>query len=89
MDAVRLKEHELDVHAMIDRVEAGQTVEVVRDGRVVAKVSPPEPSAAERPTPHPSWKEAGVDWDEIARFAATLKYDPTNSVVEMRKEARY
>ena len=91
MDAIRLDEHEFDLGRALDQVEAGTTVEITRDGRPAATLAPAAPgmSEGERPAPHPSWKEAGIDWDEIRRFAATLPYDPTNSVEEMRREDRY
>ena len=91
MDAIRLDEHEFDLSEALDRVEEGVTMEITRDGRPVATLAPAEPDtdAGKRPAPHPSWKEAGVDWDEIRRFRESLPYDPTNSVLEMREEDPY
>ena len=92
MDAIRLDAREFDIERALDEVEGGATVEITRDGRPVATLAPVPPDLpreSERPAPHPSWKEAGVDWDETRRFAATLPYDPTNSVEEMRREDRY
>lgn len=92
MDAIRLDAREFDIERALDEVQGGATVEITRDGRPIATlapVAPDTPPASDRPAPHPSWKEAGVDWDEIRRFTATLPYDPTNSVEEMRREDRY
>ena len=91
MDAIRLDAREFDLDRALDEVAGGATVEIIRDGRPVATLAPVAANTrdVERPAPHPSLKEAGVDWDEIRRFAATLPYDPSNSVEEMRREARY
>ena len=89
MDTIRLDAREFDLDRALDEVSGGATVEITRDGRAVATLAPVAPDPQTRPVPHPSWKEAGVDWDEIRRFAATLPYDPTNSVEEMRREYRY
>ena len=89
MDVVRLGEGRWELDELVERAEAGETVDIMREGRVVAKMVPAEPGRPEKRESHPSWKEAGVDWDEIERFAKTLPHDPTNSVVEMRKKARY
>ena len=89
MDAIRLDAREFDIERALHEVEGGATVEITRDGRPVATLAPVAPDARARPAPHPSWKEAGVDWDEIRRFTATLPYDPTNSGEEMRREDRY
>lgn len=88
MDAVRLDEG-WNLRELVERAEAGETVEIMRGDRVVAKVVPGEPPRAERPESHPSWKEAGFDWDELRRFRESLPYDPTDSVEEMRRQARY
>lgn len=89
MDAVRLGEGRWELDKLVERVEAGETIDIMREGQVVAKMVPADAAQEEPHVPHPSWKKAGIDWDEIRRFAATLPYDPTNSVVEMRKQARY
>lgn len=89
MEAIRLGEDRWELDDLVGRVEAGETIDIMREGRLVAKVVPAEPSEGERVAPHPSWKEAGVDWEEIRRFRESLPYDPTNSVVDMRKQARY
>ncbi len=92
MDAIRLDAREFDIERALDEVQGGATVEITRDGRPVATLAPvwrDTHPASDRPAPHPSWKEAGVDWDEIRRFRESLPYDPTNSVEEMRREDRY
>ncbi len=92
MDAIRLDEHGFDLSGALDRVEAGATVEITREGRPIAMLTPIAPEQLSQDgdlSPREQWKAAGVDWEEIGRFAATLPYDPTTSVVEMRREARY
>lgn len=91
MEVVRLTEREADWDGVVERVESGVTVKIMRGDQVLATVTPGEMAepVPQRPTPHPSWKAAGIDWDEIRRFRDSLLYDPTNSVEEMRKQARY
>lgn len=92
MDGIRLDEHEFELSGALDRVEAGATVEITREGRPIAMLAPvvaEAPSQDADLSPREQWKAAGIDWEEIGRFAATLPYDPTNSVEEMRREARY
>lgn len=88
MDAIRLDEHGFDLSGALERVEAGATVEITREGRPIATLTHIR-TADNRSAPHPSWKEAGVDWDEIRRFRESLPYDPTNSVLAMREEEPY
>ena len=92
MDAIKLDAREFDIDRALDEVQGGAPVEITRDGRPVATLAPVAqdmPRESERPAPRPSWKEAGVDGDEIRRFRESLPYDPTNSVEEMRREDRY
>ena len=89
MDVVRIDERDVDWARLSECVESGAKVEVMRGEQVLATVTSGGPTGPERKAPHPSWKAAGVDWDEIRRFRDGLTYDPTNSVVEMRKQARY
>ena len=91
MDAIRHDERDFDLGRALAEVESGATVEITRDGRPIATLAPVAPTTGEneRAAPHPSWKEAGVDWDEIRRFRESLPYTPTNSVLAMREEDPY
>lgn len=89
MDAVRLGEGHWKLDEVVGRAEAGETVEIMRGGRVVAKLVPAGNGAVtppEKPMTHEEWR---AFLDELDRFRATLPYDPSNSVEEMRREARY
>jgi antitoxin (DNA-binding transcriptional repressor) of toxin-antitoxin stability system len=83
MDVLRFDEREVDWPGLVERVEAGATVEILRGGHVLATVTPGPR------TPHPSWAGAGVDWDELRRFRESLPPDPVDSVAAMRGDARY
>lgn len=77
MDAVNLADAKARLSELIDRVEAGETVDILRRGKLVAKLTPPEPA------------RQAIDWEALDKLRASLPYDPTNSVVEMRKLDRY
>lgn len=77
MDSYSLAEAKAQLSAIIDRVEAGERVEIKRRGRPVAVVMP----IAQPKQP--------FDWEALAAFREGLPHDPTNSVAEMRKLDRY
>lgn len=77
MRSYSLAEAKAHLSELIDRVEAGETVAITRRGKLVAHVAP-----AERPL-------EPIDVDALAALTADLPYDPSNSVVEMRRQARY
>ncbi|PAX07604.1 type II toxin-antitoxin system Phd/YefM family antitoxin [Sphingomonas lenta] len=89
MNAVRLGDSHWDLDEVVGRAEAGETVEIMRGERVVAKVVPVETGAVIAPKKLMTPDEWKAFLREIEEFASTLKYDPTNSVEEMRKQARY
>lgn len=89
MDAVRLGEGHWELDEVVGRAEAGETVEIMRGERVVAKLVPAGNNGLVPPERSVSEDEWRSLLREIREFASTLKYDPTNSVEEMRKEARY
>lgn len=77
MDAVRLGEGRWELDDLVERAEAGETIEIMRGERIVAKLTPAAKSGKT------------VDLAAIRRVAETLAFDPRNSVEEMRKQARY
>ena len=89
MDAIRLDEGNRELDKVVGRAEAGETVEIMRGERVVARIVPVETGAAIAPEKRMTQEEWRAFLREIEEFASTLKYDPTNSVEEMRKQARY
>lgn len=62
MDSYSLADAKARLSELIDKVEAGETVEITRRGRPVARVVPPEPPL--RP----------IDWDKLARLRASLPW---------------
>lgn len=76
MNAVNLADAEGRWGELLDRVEAGETLAIMRGGKLVAQLTPPQP----RPP---------IDWAAIDALRESLPYDATNSVFEMRKLDRY
>ena len=79
MDAYTIRDAAERLEQLIERAEAGERVDIAREGRVVARLVP----AAETPSSQP------FDWDAYFESIKDMPVDPTNSVVEMRKLARY
>jgi prevent-host-death family protein len=77
MESLNIAEGQARFSELVTRAESGETVEITRGGRPVCKLVPIE--SPRQP----------IDWEAIRAFAATLPYDPTNSVEEMRKLDRY
>lgn len=80
MDSYSLADAKARLSELVDRVEAGETVEITRRGRTVAKVVP-----AERP-PQP------IDWEALERLRARLpaqKEGAGEFVRRMRDTDRY
>lgn len=85
MDAIRLSDAEGHLSDLVDRVEAGETVEITRNGKTVARLVPVE---AEKPrTPRKP-----IDIEALRALTASLPFDPTSAgdfVRRMRDEERY
>lgn len=80
MDAYNLAEAKAHLSALVDRVESGETVEIMRRGRPVARLTP-----IERP------KEP-IDVDALRRLTASLPMQSQSAadlIREMRDSARY
>lgn len=80
MDAYNVAEAKTHFSALIERVEAGESVEIMRRGKPVARVVPI--AGPKKP----------IDFEAIRRLRASLPPDPTNAadiVRQMRDEARY
>lgn len=81
MDAYHLTPTDGTLSDLVDRAAAGESVEIERDGRIVARLVP---------TPPPATAIDSFDWKAHRAWArANLPHDPTSSVVEMRNQARY
>lgn len=89
MDAVRLDGSRWELEEAVGRAEAGETVEIMRGGKVVAKLVPAEPETVHGPERSITPKEWRALLDDLRRGRESMPYDPSNSVEEMRREARY
>jgi antitoxin (DNA-binding transcriptional repressor) of toxin-antitoxin stability system len=80
MERVTAKQLHLETKAVLDQVEAGQTIDVVRSGRVIGRLEPVSSDAVE-----PSW-------DEIMKEAwaaqKTVQDIQPNPVLQERKRRR-
>lgn len=77
MDVYHHHGRDAELDGLLDRVEAGETVEIVRNGRPVAVMTPAAPSS-------PSF-----NWDALKTLTDSMPYDPQSSVAELRERARY
>jgi prevent-host-death family protein len=77
MDAVSLAEAKAHLSELIDRVEAGETVEITRRGRLAARLVPPE-------TPRKP-----IDVDALKRLTDSLPLQEEGFVRKMRDSDRY
>lgn len=81
MDAYSMSPADGRLADLVSRAERGENVDIVREGRVVARLVPAVPPPATLDV---------FDWPAYRAWArATLPHDATNSVAEMRKQARY
>ena len=64
---------------LVGRAEAGETVDIERDDRVVARIVPADHVAGAAP----------FDWRIYFESIKDMPCYPGNSVVDMRREARY
>lgn len=82
MDAIRLSDAEGHLSDLVDRVEAGESLDITRDGRAVARLVPVENAA-------PVIPRKPIDVDALRALSATLPFDPTDSVTLLRNQSRY
>lgn len=73
MDSYSLADAKAHLSELIDRVEAGETVEITRRGKLVARLSAPEK------------KLKPVDVDALERLAASLPVQKKNAVDLIRE----
>lgn len=79
MDAYSIRDAAERLDDLIGRAEAGESVDIAREGRVVARIVPAATSAEKIPFDYEAY------WESIK----DMPVYPGNSVVDMRKEARY
>ena len=80
MDAVNLSEAKAHLSELIDRVEAGETVEITRRGKPVAKLTPVTPAKRK------------IDIEALRALTSTLPWQSQSAgefIREMRDDERY
>ena len=80
MDSYSLADAKAHLSELVDRAEAGETVEITRRGKLVAKLTPPE-----RP-------RKPIDWDALDRLRESLPWQEESAgdfVRRMRDSDRY
>ena len=80
MDGINIAEAKAHFSELIERVEAGETVEITKRGRTVAKIVPNER------------KLKKIDVEALAALRARLPYQEQSAgefIREMRDSARY
>ncbi len=82
MHTIPLSEFRANASAMIDRVERGETVRILRHGKPVAELVPAKPSEAEK---IPSWKRPIEPLD----YARTDGKSLAQLIIEERESASY
>jgi antitoxin (DNA-binding transcriptional repressor) of toxin-antitoxin stability system len=80
MDAYTIRDAAERLDDLIDRAEAGESVDIEREGRVVARLVP----VADEPA-----KTTPFDLAAYYESIKDMPVYPGDSVAEMRKEARY
>lgn len=84
MDGFNLTDAEKSLSELVERAEAGETIDILRDGRLVAKLVPAEPKV-EKP-------KKRVDIETLRRHLESQSGPVVESgdiVRTMRDEARY
>ncbi|MES3100665.1 type II toxin-antitoxin system Phd/YefM family antitoxin [Sphingomonas faeni] len=83
MDSINIADLKDELDRLIDRLEAGEAVQITRNGRPFARVTPEAP-----PLP----RRKPIDVDGLEALAKSLPYDPTSArdlVRQMRDDSRY
>ncbi len=86
MDGVTLAEAEAHLSELVSRAEAGETIDICRDGKPVVRL------VAVESAPLPNGPRQPIDFGALKAFTDTLPYQEESSadiVRRMRDEARY
>ncbi|WP_420959669.1 type II toxin-antitoxin system Phd/YefM family antitoxin [Brucella sp. IR073] len=86
MGAVNLADVKAHLNELIDQVESGDSIEIIRGGKTVARLVPVEPE----PKPIPPRKP--IDFKRLRAFTDTLPKeteDPGEFIRRMREDERY
>ncbi|HXH15022.1 MAG TPA: type II toxin-antitoxin system prevent-host-death family antitoxin [Sphingomonas sp.] len=76
MEAFKLADAKAHLSELVSRAEAGETLEITRRGRPVARLVPVE-------SPRPV-----IDWDALRRVRAGTAADDATTVEELRRQNR-
>lgn len=79
MASMSLADAKARLSEVVDRVEAGESIEITRRGRLAAIIVPPETKAKKQP----------IDVEELRRFRETMPYQEisaTDLIRQMRDE---
>ncbi|HAL37610.1 MAG TPA: type II toxin-antitoxin system Phd/YefM family antitoxin [Polaromonas sp.] len=82
MHTIALSEFRAHASAMIDLVERGETIRILRHGKPVAELVPAKPAAPEK---IPSWKRPIKPLEYLRADGKTL----AQLIIEERESARY
>jgi prevent-host-death family protein len=92
MSTVTVREFAYNPSAMFARVEKGETIEVTRHGKVIAKLIPAQRQEKSR---HDELVERGLirpvkrkSWDELTHIEVPDDVDPLAILLEMREDER-
>jgi prevent-host-death family protein len=92
MATVTVREFAYNPSAMFARVEKGETIEVTRHGKVIAKLIPAQRQAKSR---HDELVERGLvrpaprkSWDEMTHIDVPDDVDPLAVLLELREDER-
>lgn len=77
MDSINLADAKAHLSELVDRAEAGETVAILRRGRLAARITPPSPVRAK------------VDVAALRALVSGLPQAQAGSVRDMRDEDRY
>jgi antitoxin (DNA-binding transcriptional repressor) of toxin-antitoxin stability system len=77
MDRFNLADAKAHLSALVDRAEAGETVDILRRGKLAAQLSPPVPV------------RLAIDATALARLTADMKLGPELAIRAMRDSDRY
>jgi prevent-host-death family protein len=77
MESYSLADAKAHFSELVERAEAGETVEITKRGKLVAKITP-----AKR-------KLSKLDVEQLRKFTATLKPSKVSAVEMIRNDARY
>ncbi len=76
MDRVNLSDAKAHLSELIDRVERGEQIEILRHGKSVARLAPPlVPPKSKKP----------FDWDELERITSEMTPQTENAGDFMRR----